>query len=129
MGRKSLTSFRTSKARPRPKWASIGRALDVYVPTGTKLSNIEPVFYNIYQLSYPYQTEMDALKKYTDDLEISALPAEFQVLGSVFKNVKAYPEEIRKIIAIQSWCGWCEHWFKSTGFVGLHYERVWERKS
>ena len=31
---------------------------------------------------------MDALKNYIDDLDISALPAEIQVLRSVFKNEK-----------------------------------------
>ena len=49
--------------------------------------------------SGPYQTEMDALKNYTDDLDISALPAEIHVLRSVFKNEKvASFDEITEMI-------------------------------
>ena len=49
--------------------------------------------------SDPYQTEIDAIKKYTDDLDISVLPAEIHVLRSVFKNEEvAHFEEITEKI-------------------------------
>ena len=46
-------------------------------------------FLHIYQLTViPIRQKRTLLKSTQDDLDISALPAEFQVLRSVFKNVK-----------------------------------------
>ena len=54
--------------------------------------------------SDPYQTEMDAFKNYTDDLDISALPAEIHVLRSIFKNEKvaSFDEITEKIIKLSA---------------------------
>ena len=54
--------------------------------------------------SDPYQTEMDALMNYTDDLDISALPAEIHVLRSVCKNEKvaSFDEITEKIIKLSA---------------------------
>ena len=64
-------------------------------PSYQFFSNIEQFLLTSINSDDPYQTEMDALEKYSDDLDISALPAEIQVLRSVFKNEKvAHFEEI-----------------------------------
>lgn len=55
-------------------------------PSYQFFSSIEQFLLTSINLGDPYESEKDALKKYSDDLDISALPAEIQVLRSYFGN-------------------------------------------
>ena len=57
-------------------------------PSYQFFSTIEQFLLTFINSGDPYESETDALKKYSDDLDISVLPAEIQVLHSYFGNEK-----------------------------------------